>query len=383
MRIVQIAPFVGPGRGVAGVAWELDQAFRDLGHTVESFTYETSLRSGDPIRVRAGARERLAQVWRIWWFTTVGTARARRFLADRPDAVALCHNNVIAGDVFVDHGVMSATMKAHGDPLWRRWGNPSQWLVHLREAIRYRGRTHSAVVVPTQAEAVTLRRVYRKIRPSIEVIAHGVDAERFRPPTAEERAAARALFHLDAQDRVALFIGHEIERKGLPLAIAALEHATTVLLLVVGGTRRPVARMRELARRLGVSDRVLFVGPQSGLAPFFAASDMFVLPSSYESSGLVILEALASGVPVISTRVGVAPELLVDGVNGFLVDRDPGEVADRLERIAATEPGSWADASRRSVQDMSWTQAARRYISLFERVRAEKGSPDDPGRPRR
>lgn len=372
MRIVQIVPFIGPGRGVAGVAWELERAFQAAGHSVESFTYATSRGARHRFGPGRGLAERLAQIWRIWWFSTVGTARARRYLAARPDAVALCHNNAVAGDVFLDHGVMSATMKAHGDPLWRRWGNPSQWLVHVREMFRYRSRTHRAIVVPTAAEGATLRQVYRTIRPPVEVIPHGVDLERFRPAAAAERAGARALFHLDEEDRVALFIGHEFERKGLPVVIEALAEATTVLLLVVGGTRRPVARMQALAERLGVADRVLFVGPQSALGAYFAASDVLVLPSSYESSGLVVLEALASGLPVVGTRVGAAADLITEGVNGFLVERDPREVAARLERIAADEPGTWTAAARRSVEESTWAHSARRYVQLFERVLAER-----------
>lgn len=372
MRIVQIVPFIGPGRGVAGVAWELDRAFRADGHIVESFTYATALAPGRHPAAGTGVRERLAQIWRIWWFSTAGTIRARRYLAQRPDAVSLCHNNALAGDVFLDHGVMSATMKAHGDPLWRRWGNPSQWLVHLRETLRYRGRAHRAVVAPTISEAETLRRAYRKIRPPIEVIAHGVDLDRFQPPSPEERIDARSAFQLDDEDRVALFIGHEFERKGLPLAIAAMEQATTVLLLVVGGTRRRVDEMRRLTATYGVADRVLFVGPQVRLDRFLAAADLLVLPSSYESSGLVVLEALASGLPVVSTRVGAAAELIRDGENGYLVDRNPSQLADRMERIAADPPGRWTEAARASVEHSSWTDAARRYIALFERVRAER-----------
>lgn len=374
MRIVQISTFIGPGSGVAGVAWALEREFRAAGHEVESFTYERarSLRRRRPPRHRI--TERIAQVWRLWWFSTVGTGRARRFLADRPDAVSVCHGNVMAGDVFVDHGIMSATMRANGDPLWRRWGNPNQWFVSVRDHLRYRSAAHRVVVVPTADEGRTLRRVYGRVRPSVEVIPHGVDLERFRPPTPQARSVARAALLLDPEDRVALFIGHEFERKGLTIAIDALVMASTVLLLVIGGTAPMVESARRRAEDAGVADRVLFVGPQQDLEPFLSAGDVLAFPSARESSGLVVLEALASGLPVVSTRVGVAVDVILDGVNGYLVDRDPQSFAEALELIAATEPGVWGVRARASVEGLSWHHTAERYIDLFERVRRERSA---------
>lgn len=375
MRIVQIVPFLAPGRGVGGVAMSLDREFRALGHDVEAFTYTTA-RGGSWRPPRGRVAERIAQIQRSVWFSTVGTARARRFLADRPDAVSLCHNNVLAGDVFLEHGIVSAAMKAHGDPAWRRWANPHQWFVEARERLRMRGDAHRVIVVPTAAEADSVRHVYRRVKPPLEVIPHGVDLERFRPPTASERADARAALSLGDDDRVALFIGHEFERKGLLVAIDALREATTVLLLVVGGAARSVQRARRHAQEAGVGDRVLFVGPRDDLLPYLWASDMFVFPSAYESSGLVIAEALASGLPVIVTRVGVAPELVRDGETGYLIARDPHECADRLERLAADEPGSWTPRARAAVEHLSWREVAQRYVALFERLAAERAGVD-------
>lgn len=393
-RIVQIVPFVHAGSGVAGVAWNLDRELRKLGVEVEAFTY-TMARRGEPepIRVRGRRTARIASSWRVVWMSTVGTRRAREFLAERPDAISIVHSNVTIGDVYVNHGVLFAAMRARGRAGLRLLKDPARIYVHFRDRKRYRGHAHRRVVALTQAEVQTLVDSYGKVASPVRVISNGVDLEEYRPATTAERAEARALFQLSDDDRVALFVGHEFDRKGLPLAIEALVHAPTVLLLVIGGARKMVDDSRRLAERLGVADRVLLLGEQHGLRPYFAASDMFVLPSVYESSGLVFLEALASGLPLVATRVGVAPQVVVDGENGYLVDRDAEQIGDRLERIAAEPAGTFSTAARGSVANYSWSAIAQEYLDLAREIEAEKSAEAadapapagavKPGRPRR
>ncbi len=372
MRIVQIVPFIGRGTGVAGVAANLEDGFRELGCEVEAFTFHTASRGRvRPWPDRPLAR-RLARSWRVIWFSTVGTHRAKQYLAERPDAVSICHNNVLAGDIYVSHGVVWAAMHARGRGVWRMLRNPTHIFTYWRDRIRYRGRVHRRIVALSQGEAASLRRAYGRIRPPLEVIPNGVDLERFRPPSADERAHARGLFHLDDDARVMLFIGHEFERKGLAHAIDALAHAPTVLLLVVGGAAEPIAEATAQAERAGVRDRVLFIGPRNDLPTFFAASDVFVLPSSYESNALVVLEALASGLPVLATRVGYAPEVIADGSNGYLVAQDAAEIGDRFEELAAADLAPWRERARQSVAGLGWRDIASRYVALAEEIQRER-----------
>jgi UDP-glucose:(heptosyl)LPS alpha-1,3-glucosyltransferase len=142
--------------------------------------------------------------------------------------------------------------------------------------------------------------------------------------------------------------------------------------MVVGGNSRLLENARAVARRHDVVDRVLFVGQQGDVTEFLAASDMFVLPSYYESSGLVFLEALASGLPVIATRVGAAAEVVADGENGFLVEHDAAMIADRLEQLAAADLIPWRERARASVANHTWREVARRYLDLAERIAAER-----------
>ncbi|SFR78531.1 Glycosyltransferase involved in cell wall bisynthesis [Microbacterium azadirachtae] len=374
MRIVQIAPSVAPGAGISGVAWELERAFRAQGHTVESLTAAQLVRI-PPRTQRAAWRRRLSMVGTQFRLAVGGSARARRYLAARPDAVALCHGMVLAGDVFVNHVITVAAVRARGHALWRILRNPMVPFAYVVDRIRYRGRTHRAVVALTSAEVSALERWYGAVAPPVQVIPNGVDLERFRPPTDAERRDARAALGLDDEHRVALFIGHELRWKGVPLAIDALVHAPTVMLLVVGGDSETIPLMLRRAERAGVLDRVHFAGVRTDLQAVFAAADMFVFPTLYEPYGMVVSEALASGLPVVATRQGCAADLIEDGVNGYLVDPDPVAIARRLEQIAATDVTGWRDACRRSVEHLGWDRIARRYIDLLSSVPPGRTAP--------
>lgn len=374
MRIVQIVPYLGPGTGVTGVAWNLDREFRALGHTVESFTFDTA-REGRPFHYpTTGIRGRLARMQRIAWFRFEGTRRARRYLAARPDAISICHSEALAGDIFVDHGSMVRAMRAAGHPVWRILANPIQSLSYLHERARFRGRAHRTIVTLTGGGRADLVRLYGRVQAPVVTIPTGVDTDRFRPPAEEERARLRRQYHLDDEDRVALFVGHDLPGKGIHHAVAALVHAPTVMLLVVGGVAATVDAARALAESLGVSERVLFVGPRPDVDHFFALADMFVFPSGYEAYGLVVLEALASGLPVIATRVGCAPDVVVDGVNGFLVEQDAADIGERMETLAAADLDAWRPRARASVADRTWRHVAVKYLELAEKVAAARAA---------
>ena len=304
-RIVQIAPTIEPGSGVAGVAFALEREFVAAGVQVERFTAADAGRS--PVGPRRSAiGTHLARAGNVLWFSTVGTRRARRFLAERPDAISICHNDVMTGDVYVNHGLLQAAMRARGNYSWRMVRNPMHLFTALRDRIRYRGRTHRAIVALTGEEARLLREVYGRVHAPITVIPNGVDIDRFSPGDAADRAGVRRELGIPDDATVAVFVGHEFERKGLNFALEALAMAPAVMLLVVGGTAEMIRRASAQARRAGVADRVAFAGERPDPVPLLRASDVLVLPSAYEANALVVLEALACGLPVVSTRVGLS-----------------------------------------------------------------------------
>ncbi len=169
----------------------------------------------------------------------------------------------------------------------------------------------------------------------IHTIYNGVDLERFQPGRrAEGGEALRLRVGLNRETPVVLFVGSGFERKGLePLLRAVARSTGGAHVWVVGKGRVP--RYRGLARTLGIESRVTFWGPQEDVVPFYAGADLFVLPTLYDPFPSVVLEAMASGLPVITTRQCGAAEIIEEGADGFVVESglDIETMVDRINQL--------------------------------------------------
>jgi glycosyltransferase involved in cell wall biosynthesis len=376
--IVQIAPEIVTGSGVEGVAYHLEQEFRAAGFNTERFTMADA-RGGWLPRSGVGVWGKLLLAVRVVWFSTVGSVLARRFLAQRPDAVGLCHNDVLAGAVYVNHGILRAAMHARGRYAWRMIRNPLHLFTAMRDKVRYASGVHQVVVTLTDAESQLLSHTYPKLQPQVVVIGNGVDTDRFRPASAAARLQARSELGLanalPAEAVCLLFVGHEFDRKGLPLVLEALASGPAeVHLLVVGGTSDMVARAQATAARFGVADRVHLIGRLVDPLPAFWAADAFIMPSAYESYGLVVLEALACGLPVLVTPTGCVPDLVVDGRNGWLVESSPASIRKRLGDLVRADREARAKDARISALPHAWNQVAARYLEVIRSLHSAKQS---------
>jgi UDP-glucose:(heptosyl)LPS alpha-1,3-glucosyltransferase len=185
---------------------------------------------------------------------------------------------------------------------------------------------------------------------------------------AEDARATRAALGLGEQQLVALFVGSEWKRKGLEPANRALAAAPDWSLVVAGGGDE--ASYRALADALGAGLRVRFLGDTADVQPLYQMSDAFVLPSSYETFSLVTFEAAASGLPILATPVSGVRELLEDAHNGFVIEREPDLIAERLNRLAA-DPElrvRLGGAARQSVLAFSWERMADEHDALYGRL---------------
>src|SRR5512139_3491283 len=109
--IVQICPEIAPGSGVGGVAYHLEKEWKAQGVTVERFTLEDVFGSWIP-RLGGGLAGKLALLVRVLWFSTAGTLLARRKIRGRSDVISVCHNDAMVGDIYVNHGIVQAAMRA-------------------------------------------------------------------------------------------------------------------------------------------------------------------------------------------------------------------------------------------------------------------------------
>lgn len=385
LRILQIAPEIAPGSGVGGVAHHLEDAFERAGVSTARFTLADARGAWLPAP-GPGVRGRLVLLARVVWFSTVGTVLARRRLArerrtlagSRGAVVSICHNDVLAGDVYVNHGILRVAMRARGGYAWRMVRNPLHLFTAARDAARYRGRTHRVVVNLTRSEREALRDTYPRLRARAVVIGNGVDVTRFSPPSPEERAAARAAAGVPSDAVHVVFVGHEFDRKGLDLVLTAAADLPRVHVSVVGGTPDMLDDVRARAARLGTTDRVHLAGRVPDPRPWLHAADALALPSAYEANALVVLEALACGVPVVATPVGYAPDVVQDGVTGWLVDRSVAGVRTGLEAVAALDEDTrraTSRAARATAERHGWDAVARRYLELAATLATPRSEP--------
>ncbi len=229
----------------------------------------------------------------------------------------------------------------------------------------------TGMVAPTHIVANLL---YERTGKQAEVIGYGVDLARFRPGPGhpEETAQLRSRYGIHPSRPVILHVGRLDQDKRTDLVLAAsvevLARLDAQLLLVGDGARKKV--LMAQSAKLGIADRVIFPGfveRQQTLPGLYQLASVFITASEIETQGVVLLEALASGLPVIAVRAGAVPELIEDGVNGFLLP--PGSVegmAHRLARIL-THP---AEARKLGAAGFSTAARYRRsaYLEGHERL---------------
>jgi UDP-glucose:(heptosyl)LPS alpha-1,3-glucosyltransferase len=205
------------------------------------------------------------------------------------------------------------------------------------------------------------------------VIYNAVDPEEFGPTVRKDRAATRARLDLADHHVAFLLVGSGYARKGVPAAIRALAQLPEAARLVVVGRDKDPARYKTLAQRAGVRGRVVFAGPQQDPRPFLGASDAFVLPTLYDPLSNAVLEALACGLPVVTSRRCGAGELVVAHGAGFICDAsDDAALAGHMGRLLdadlrARTAGRAIEAVAALTPDAMAHRLLELYGSLLER----------------
>lgn len=203
---------------------------------------------------------------------------------------------------------------------------------------------------------------------SIHVIHNGVDIDEFRPGTAD-----RMKLGLPPDVPLALFVGDiRTPRKNLDSVLNALATVPALHLAVVGSTEGSI--YPQMASSLGLAPRVHFLGFREDVPDLMRAADLFVFPSRYEACSLVLLEALASGLPVVTARTAGGAELITESCGRVLSDpNDVQALADTIKSLAQ-KPDLLQDMSRsarRLAEQHTWSTMANQYLALLGRIAAK------------
>jgi UDP-glucose:(heptosyl)LPS alpha-1,3-glucosyltransferase len=206
----------------------------------------------------------------------------------------------------------------------RQFASIDQRLVLHLERRQFGGSAGPHIVAVSKMVANEAQRYYGTPAERISVIYNGVDLERHRPQNRElYRKDMRRQLNL-GEEVALLFVGHNYKRKGLAPLLRAMpalrQWGVPLRLIVLGEGRR--GPMDAIIDRLRIQDVVQFAGVSSNVEQFYAAADVMVFPSYYDPCANVVFEALASGLPVITSIYNGSGEILTDGINGFVVDPD-------------------------------------------------------------
>ncbi|MBI4307247.1 MAG: glycosyltransferase family 4 protein [Chloroflexi bacterium] len=205
------------------------------------------------------------------------------------------------------------------------------------------------------------------------VIRNGVDASQFYPTNT---ADARRKLRLPEQSHIILFVGTLTHRKGPLILIEAarlLRDAGRPVHLVLLGDGDQRAEAQRLASRYGLGSSVYLPGPitHSEIPLWMNACDVLSLPTYYESFGVVLLEALACGKPIVTTRAGGIPDFVQDGVHGDLVP--PGDPSSLAQAIAQVLDRRWdRDALARYAHGLSWEKVASELENVYIDILAKR-----------
>jgi len=367
MRIAVSFPGCHRRGGIERCVLEAVNFLAASGHEVHLLTSDwdqDALDSG--IHVHAISLPRRGSLLRLLAFAR----QSKKALADLPP-----------GTVHAAFGVESPP----GGVMWvpsvhKAWLEASQtqrnWRGRLRQKVNphhpallklergyFGGRYPRKLIALTDQVKSDLMRLYAVPAEDIAVLPNGYSQTEFNTERASQhRADMRVKLGYGADAKVVIFVANELERKGFgPLlrAISLLQDDGVFLLAV--GRLNPQAYADEI-KQLGMTSRVRFTGPSSDVAAYYAAADVFALPTQYEAWGLVIVEALACGLPVLTSRLAGAAVTVQEGITGYLLDNpnDPAEIAAKLCPLLDGLPAS-AEEIERSVSAYSWPNILRQY----------------------
>jgi UDP-glucose:(heptosyl)LPS alpha-1,3-glucosyltransferase len=321
----------------------------------------------------------IGNVWRDWGFAR----GVKRLLRQHHFDLVQSHERIPGCDIYrAGDGVHAEWLRQRRRVLAtfgriRLALNPYHAYITATERTLFGSPQLRAVICISEMVKREIREHFAVAEDKLHVLYNGVDTDRFHPePAAARRAAARAALGYADDDLVLLLLGSGFERKGVALMIEALGKLPGHVRLLVVGRDKNLQRYQRLAVRRGVAARVQFTGGRDDVLPYYGAADVFTLPTLYEPFGNVILEALACGLPVVTSSKCGGGELIEPGREGYVVDAlDVDAMVAAVTALA--EPGhraAAAQAARRRAESYTLERMAAEFKGLYRHLLTPAGA---------
>ncbi|MCX6968781.1 MAG: glycosyltransferase family 4 protein [Verrucomicrobia bacterium] len=383
MKIGLVLEHFDPQRGgLENWTWQFAERLEELGHEVHVIACDFA----------SSATGRVPVLHPVEYVTSPVLRAARFEQVLRSLRLDVIHDMGCGwyADLYHPHGGSTRAFREHNLMRIPRWRQIRFW----RER-RYREQAEierreladpaALVVAVSQMVLEHFHALHGIPRERLRLIHNGVDEERFSPQhCAAIREASRRMTGASGDETVFLLVAHNLRLKNAESAIralAVLAAGGAPARLVIAGGKRP-GPFVELARKLGISDRVTFLEALGDIRPCYAAADVCVHPTWYDPCSLVAIEALACGLPLITTRFNGVSELMTDGEEGFLL-ADPADVAALAEKMRVLlDPAlrsKMGASARRLAGQHSLNHQTGRFLALYQEVVSRKNravSPD-------
>ncbi len=313
-----------------------------------------------------------------------------RFIKRGNFDIVLGLGNTLAANVLQPHGGVHwiwfwRSLRAYENPVFigikliGRLLSAKQWVSGLIEEVPYWGQHCPRIIAISQMVKDDIIQHYRVPPERVTLIYNGVDIERFHPKNRERyREEIRKSLGID-EELVILFVSNNHRMKGLSCLIRALAlikgrgEVCPFRLLVLG--RGSMTRYLNMGRRLGFDEEILSVQGTTYPERYYGAADFLVHPTFYDACSLAVFEALASGLPVITTKSNGAGGIITDGKEGFVVD-DPRDISTLADRIHHLFDDKVREVSSRVARELAEQYPMEKnfeeMLKVFQEVAAQK-----------
>jgi glycosyltransferase involved in cell wall biosynthesis len=240
-----------------------------------------------------------------------------------------------------------------------------------------------SIIATSPVEKKIIAKLFGISSNKIKKISIGVDTKIFKPI---KKTQARKITRIDEREKMILYVGRIEWRKGIGTLLYAFHKVVSLYpnakLYIIGGGRSKAAkklensereRLKKIASELGIKEKVVFLGAkkQKNLYKYYSASDVCVVPSYYEPFGIVPLEAMACGTPVVASRTGGLQYTVKDGETGHLAEpRNYEDLARKINLALKNGKDFYRDnCLRRIKRNFEWEKIAKQYADYFNQLR--------------
>lgn len=315
----------------------------------------------------------LGRLMRDFGFALAACATSKKLQVD----LVQSHERLTCCDIYrAGDGVHKQWLKHRSRvlPAWQRLLlqlNPYHLYIKQAEKRLFESQRLRAVICNSQMVKNEILQHFRISTDKIHVIRNGIDTQSFHPNVRQQRDELRQQWQIPLDAPVFVFVGSGFERKGLHATLTAQTAVASAHLVVVGHDKHQ-QRYRDLAEQLGLAQRVTFTGPQADVKPFYALADAFILPTLYDPFPNAALEAMACGLPVITSHQSGAAEIIIEGETGFVCDAlDHSALSIGMQTLNDHKLAEAMGAkSRLEAERLDWSLIGEQLIALYQNVSA-------------